>query len=82
MTLCDETIKGYPNTEGAKNCEALREQIFYKNISITTEKAAVPNEAFKALVQYKNIERIYLKIVPIDYKTKEQIFNLKNKETQ
>lgn len=82
LTLCDETNKGYPNTEGAKNCEALREQIFYKNISITTEKAAVPNEAFKALVQYKNIERIYLKIVPIDYKTKEQIFNLKNKETQ
>lgn len=82
IAICDEAIKNYPNTEGAKNCAALRETIFYKNLSITTEETVVPNEPFKALVRFKNINKIYLKIIPINFSDKDNIFNLKEKETQ
>jgi uncharacterized protein YfaS (alpha-2-macroglobulin family)/ribosomal protein L17 len=82
LAICDEAIKNYPNTEGAKNCAALRETIFYKNLSITTEETVVPNEPFKALVNFKNISKIYLKIIPINYADKNKIFNLKDNETE
>ena len=82
LAICDETIKNYPASEGAKNCVALKETISHKDLSITTEETVVPNEAFKALVNYKNISKIYLKIVPINYNEKDKIFSLKNNETQ
>jgi len=82
LVLCDETIKNYPTTEGAKNCAALKETIFYKSLSTTTEETVIPSEAFKASVNFKNIDKIYLKIVPIKYADKDKIFNVKDKETE
>lgn len=82
LSICEETIKNYPNTEGAKNCTVLKESIFFKEISITTEEAVVPDEPYKALVHYKNVDRIYLKIIPISYKDRDKLFSLKDKETQ
>ncbi len=82
IVICEETIKNYPETEGAKNCAALKVEINHKELSVTTEETVVPNEAFKVLVNYKNIGKVYFKIVPISYKEKDNIFLLKNKETQ
>lgn len=82
LSLCDETIKNYPATEGAKNCAALRESVFYKNISLSTEETLVPEEAFKILVNYKNISKIYLKLIPVNYKDKDKIFAITGNETQ
>jgi uncharacterized protein YfaS (alpha-2-macroglobulin family) len=82
LTIIDETIKNYPATEGAKNCAALRETIFHKNISITTEETVIPNEAFKIAVNFKNISKLYFRLIPIKYSEKDKIFILKDKETQ
>ena len=82
IAVCDETIKNFPLTEGAKNCAALKTSINHKDLSITTEETVIPNEAFKALVNYKNIGKIFFKIVPISYKEKDNIFSIKDKETQ
>jgi 5-hydroxyisourate hydrolase-like protein (transthyretin family) len=82
LSICEQTIKNYPDTEGAKNCAALQERVFHKSLSFTTEETVIPNQPFKALVSFKNIKKIYLKVVPINYADKEKIFNLKNNETQ
>lgn len=82
IRICDETIKNYPNTEGAINCTALKTTINYKELSLTTEETVLPNEAFKVLVNYKNLNKVFFKIVPIAYKDKDKIFSLKDKETQ
>jgi uncharacterized protein YfaS (alpha-2-macroglobulin family) len=82
LAVCDETIKNYPLSEGAKNCTALKESIFFKNLSLSTEETVIPDDAFKALVSYKNITKIYLKIVPVNYKDKDKIFSINNNETQ
>lgn len=81
LSICEQTIKNYPDTEGAKNCAALRERIFHKNLSFTTEETVIPGQPCKALVNYKNIQKIFIKIVPISYADKEKIFALKNNET-
>jgi uncharacterized protein YfaS (alpha-2-macroglobulin family) len=82
IVLCNETVIKYPGSEGSKNCEALREDILHKNLSLTMEETVIPGETMKALVSYKNIGNIYLKVVPIDFKEKDKIFNLHDKETQ
>lgn len=82
LTIIDETIKNYPASEGAKNCAALRETIFHKNVSLITEETVIPNEAFKIAVNFKNISKLYFRLIPIKYSEKDKIFNLKDKETQ
>ncbi len=82
IAICDEAIKRFPESEGAKNCAVVKENIFSKNLSLTTEETAIPNTKFLALVDYKNVSKIYLKIVPVDYKEVSKIFDLKTNETQ
>jgi hypothetical protein len=82
LKICNETIKNYPQSDGAKNCETLKLSIFKQELSISTDKNLVPGETAKALVQFRNINKIYLKWVWIDYKTKDKIFEIKNKETE
>ncbi len=81
LDICNAAIKNYPNTKGAENCAALKLSISQKNITLTTEAAVVPQLPFKASVSYKNIGKIYLKVVPLKYKDKDAIFDLKAKET-
>ncbi|MDB5228359.1 MAG: alpha-2-macroglobulin [Bacteroidota bacterium] len=82
LQICLETIKNYPNSEGAKNCSALKDDILNKNLSLNTEETVIPNEAFKSLVNFKNITGIFIRVIPISYEDRDRIFNLKNKETQ
>ena len=82
IALIDETIAKYPDTEGAKNCAALKQSIVEKDLKLTTEETVVPNEPFKVLVNYKNLNKVYFKIVPVEFKDKDKIFSIKEKETQ
>lgn len=82
LGICNETIRNYPGSEGAKNCDALKETIFYKSLSLTSEQTVVPDEPFKALVSYKNISRAYFKVIPLGYKEKDKIFTINEKETK
>jgi uncharacterized protein YfaS (alpha-2-macroglobulin family) len=82
LAICNETINNYPGSEGAKNCAVLKETFFYKNLSFTTEQTVVPDQPFKALLSYKNITRVYFKIIPVDYKEKDKIFTINEKETK
>jgi hypothetical protein len=66
MDYCNEAIRRYPNSDGAKNCEVLRTGILLNEIGINVENASLPKQAFRALVQYKNTPTIYLRIIKID----------------
>lgn len=81
IDIIQSTIKKYPKTEGAINCETLKATILQKEITVSTEEAVIPNEPFKAFIKYKNVKNVYLKIIPINFTEKDKLFNLKNKET-
>lgn len=82
LKVCNDGIAFYPKSTGANNCANLIKSIFQKSISITTEKTLIPNEKHKALVTYKNVQKIYLKYIKVNFSDKEKIFELKEKETQ
>ncbi|MCX6295881.1 MAG: MG2 domain-containing protein [Bacteroidetes bacterium] len=66
LELCDAVIKKYPASDGAKNCEALKARIVEHSVDFITEKVNTPNAPFRALVTFKNLKTVYVRISQID----------------
>ncbi|MFL5764493.1 MAG: alpha-2-macroglobulin family protein [Bacteroidia bacterium] len=66
LELCDAVIKKYPNTDGASNCKSLRSTIREKSIYFIAEKINQPNAPSRALLTYKNVKTIYVRIAEMD----------------
>ncbi|MTI22922.1 alpha-2-macroglobulin [Fulvivirga sp. RKSG066] len=62
MQICDDVLKAYPNTDGAGHCLTLKKHIETKELQVTAEQFVVPQKHAKILVEYKNIDSLYLKI--------------------
>jgi len=61
--LCREAIKKYPGSPGAVNCQGLIYRIEAKSLKLTREKVTVPGKSSRTLVDYRNIDKIYLRVV-------------------
>ncbi len=61
--LCREAIKKYPGSLGAINCQYLITQIESRFLQLTLEKVTVRAAPSRALLNYRNINKTYLKIV-------------------
>ncbi|MCK4359567.1 MAG: hypothetical protein KAW92_12680 [Candidatus Cloacimonetes bacterium] len=71
--LCQETIKRFPKTIGAENCEYLICQITEKNISLQTEKVNLPQKLSLGLLNYKNVNEFYFRVVKFPIEDKEEL---------
>ena len=63
----------FPKSEGGINCKNLISQIQHPTLRFETEKVNVPDQHFRALIQYKNIDKIYCRIIKT---TREEIKKL------
>jgi len=71
--LCNEIIKKYPNYSIKNYCNELKNAIERKELSVITEKIMPINKPFLTLVNYRNMDKIYYKIVPTDiYELREK----------
>ncbi|MGC4103262.1 alpha-2-macroglobulin family protein [Ferruginibacter sp.] len=61
--LCDAAIKKFPKSEGAINCRNLVALITKPSLSIGTEEVNTINDPFRSLVRYKNISKVYFRII-------------------
>ncbi|MCK4637875.1 MAG: hypothetical protein KAT33_00485, partial [Bacteroidales bacterium] len=76
--VCEDAIKRFPESDGAKNCKILLNQIKETSLSLTTEYANIPDKPFLGLISYTNISDIYLRIIKINTeKDRELKQNLK-----
>ncbi|MES2591160.1 MAG: alpha-2-macroglobulin family protein [Bacteroidota bacterium] len=66
LELCEAVIKKYPKSHGAINCEVLKAQIKEQAIDFITDKVILPNQPTRALVTYKNVKTVYLRIAKMD----------------
>ncbi|RYG54102.1 MAG: hypothetical protein EOO01_02505, partial [Chitinophagaceae bacterium] len=64
-TISEEMIRLYPNSEGAINSRNLINSILQPHITLEAEKVNLPNQPFRNFVQYKNVEEIHFRIVPV-----------------
>lgn len=66
LELCEAVIKKYPDSDGAKNCALLKAQLTAHSLSFVAEKVSLPVKPSKALVTYKNLKTIYVRIAEMD----------------
>jgi uncharacterized protein YfaS (alpha-2-macroglobulin family) len=61
-------ISKFPKSEGAVNAQNLLNQINATSLSVQTEQVNIPDENIKALVAYKNVSTIFLKLYRVPFK--------------
>ncbi|MBI4648025.1 MAG: hypothetical protein HY738_15930, partial [Bacteroidia bacterium] len=63
---CEQAIKRFPGSFGAKNCECLKKDILKKAIDFSVEAFNLPDRPLKALVNYKNLTHVYFRVISLD----------------
>lgn len=59
LAICNRVITQFPKSVGAKKCEALKQQITTKKLTVLTEKFSPINTASRLLLTYNNIDTLY-----------------------
>ncbi len=73
LELSNAAIKLYPGSAGAKNCRTLLPQITSVSLDLTTYYANVPGENIPAYLSFKNIDKVYFRIISIDPASDKEI---------
>jgi uncharacterized protein YfaS (alpha-2-macroglobulin family) len=59
--------KAFPESLGGRNCQALLARIQAKEFELKAESVVMPGRPSKMVLGYRNIERIYFRLVAEDY---------------
>ncbi|HZL12339.1 MAG TPA: alpha-2-macroglobulin family protein [Prolixibacteraceae bacterium] len=79
VEICQESIKRFPDSFGANNCRSLIESIKQSSLSVTTNYATIIGKPSLALVNYRNVPKVYFRILKMDPENNRQ---LQEKEEQ
>ena len=63
MQICDTAIKRFPNSEGARNCEAVKQTILSPSLALTIEEVNIPQAPYRTLAVYNNIKTLSLRAI-------------------
>jgi len=66
LQLCESTINRFPGSEGAADCHILAAQIKNRELEITNEAVISPDSPSLALISYKNMDRMYLRLFKVE----------------
>jgi hypothetical protein len=80
VAICKEAIEKYPKSYGAQMCNYLLAQIEEKSMSISTERINPKDKEFRALLNYKNLSQVHIRIVesPFQKYTERYYYNEEN----
>jgi hypothetical protein len=73
--ICERIIAQKDSSEGKMNCYNLLRQINNRWVQVTIEKVNLPNQPFRALLNYRNFNRLYLRIIKVDEPLKKNLDN-------
>lgn len=66
---CEEIVRQFPGSEGGLNCQRLLQELNRRELSLQMEKVNLPDQPFRALVQFKNISSLHYRIIPLTEET-------------
>lgn len=66
LEICEAAIKKFPKSDGAQDCRALSARITDHNLDFITEKVSLPLKPIRALVTYKNLKKVYVRIAEMN----------------
>jgi uncharacterized protein YfaS (alpha-2-macroglobulin family) len=79
IDLLNEVIKNHPKSNAATKAHNLLINYTNKQFNISTENVNTVNDPIRALVKYKNINKVYCRIVKVDADFLTDIANLEYK---
>jgi hypothetical protein len=73
--ICEKIALQKDSSEGKVNCYNLLQTINISQLEFMVEKVNVPNQPFRAFVNYRNFTTLYLRVIPADAALKNQLEN-------
>ena len=81
LDICNEAIKLFPNSIGAKQCESIRYEILRKELTLSMQSVVLPNQEISASISYRNLTNPHYRIYKsnkneldeFQYKSKQEI---------
>jgi len=64
LEICNTAIEKYPDTFGAQECRWLQNTILQKSLRFQTEYGNIPNQSFRSLISYKNVNKVFIRVIP------------------
>ncbi len=68
----------YPESKGGSLASNAIMSITHQSLSLTVENVNIPGKNFRALVEYKNISGMYLRVIPSTGRLKQQLAKANN----
>jgi uncharacterized protein YfaS (alpha-2-macroglobulin family) len=72
LNICESAIARYPINYGIEKCLWLQKTILQKTLDFKVENANLPNEPFRSLLSYKNINKVFIKVVRLKKKSPKE----------
>ncbi len=69
IAICEAAIARFPESEGAAKCRNLIKRIMAKSLIITLEEAVVPEKESLGQVKFKNIQKLWFRLIKADPET-------------
>ncbi len=63
LDICNSTINKYPDTFDAQECRWLQNTILQKSLGFQTEYGNIADKPFRSLVTFKNVEKVFIRII-------------------
>lgn len=79
MKIIELANEKYPESFGAMTCLGLKSSILKKEISLNAENVNLPNKPFLTLIEYRNIPKVYLKIIRFNKERTEKLNEIRAK---
>ena len=73
LEICDEAIKSFPNSIGAKQCESIRSEILEKELTFSMQNVVLPNQDIPANISYRNLTNPHYRIYKLSQKELENL---------
>ncbi len=78
--LCTQGIAKFPKSVGANACRNLQASLLRKELQLNIEKVNLPDAPILASISYRNVPKVYLKIVEIGYEEQDKIIGKSQKD--
>ncbi len=76
--ICDKIIAQKDSSEGKINAQNLLNSILKKQLNLQTEKVNLPNQPFRMLITYRNINQSYFRLVTLTKQLKDKLKKVNN----
>ncbi|HXL56255.1 MAG TPA: hypothetical protein VN958_08370, partial [Chitinophagaceae bacterium] len=73
--IAEGVMQKFPGSEGVINAKNLLNQIFHKELNLSSEKVDIPDEPFRTLVSYKNFSSLNFRIIQLTPEFKKLVEN-------